>query len=101
MILTVETHAPGSVFDANGQELLYVICADTETGEAFHLVKGDDGRFQITRDDTGREVVAKVWQRHPAPLVYHPHRPAKCATHESNALTASPRWRACLAGSSD
>ena len=81
MILTVETHAPGSVFDANGQELVYVIWADTETGETCHLVKGDDGRFQITRDDTGREVVAKVWQQHPAPLVYHPHRPPKCATH--------------------
>lgn len=81
MILAVETHAPGSVFDANGQELLYVIWADTETGETCHLVKGDDGRFQTTHDDTGRPTVAKEWRQHPAPLVYHPHRPANCATH--------------------
>jgi hypothetical protein len=76
MIITTETHAPGSVFDANGRELLYVIWADTETGEAVHLVKGDDNRFQVARDDTGSETTAKNWEQHPAPLVYHPHRPA-------------------------
>lgn len=78
MIITVGSHPPGSVYDTNGQELRCVIWADTETGETCHLVKGDDGLFQRTRDDTGREVVASVWRQHPAPLVYRPAR--MCAT---------------------
>lgn len=74
MIVTVETHAPGMLFDANGTELLYVIWADTETGEAVHLVKGDDGKFEQTHDDTGRPTVAKAWRQHQAPLRYERHK---------------------------
>lgn len=70
MIVEVKTHAPGHLFDANGVELLYVVWADTETGEAVHLINGDDGRFEMTHDETGRQTAAKAWRRHPAPLVY-------------------------------
>lgn len=81
MILSVDNGNYGSLFDANGTELLFAVWADTESGEVCHLVKGDDGRFQTTHDDTGRPTVAKEWRQHPAPLVYQPHRPANCATH--------------------
>ena len=69
MIVAVKTHAPGRVFDANGLELLYVTWADTESGEAVHLVR-DEGKFLYTTDDNGRPVVATQWRQHPAPLTY-------------------------------
>lgn len=70
MIVEVKTHAPGSLFDASGTELLYVVWADTETGEAVHLVKGEDGQFELTTDESGQQDVRKEWRQHPAPLVY-------------------------------
>lgn len=70
MIVEVKTHAPGQLFDANGEELLYVVWADTETGEAVHLIKRFDGRFEMTHDETGRVTAMKAWRQHPSPLVY-------------------------------
>lgn len=72
MIVEAKTHAPGSIFDANGVELMYVTWADTESGEAVHLVREGDrcDQFLYTRDDSGREVVATVRKQHPAPLTY-------------------------------
>ena len=69
MIVEAKTHSPGQIFDANGAQLLYVVWADTETGEAVHLIR-DDERFRTTIDETGRETAAGEWREHPAPLRY-------------------------------
>ena len=69
MILKVPEHCPCKVFDANGVELQYAIWADTETGEAVHLVKDDKG-FVISVHEKGNLGPKCEWRKHPAPLTF-------------------------------
>ena len=75
MILEVKTHAPCDVFDANGTPIIDAIWADTETGEAVHLVRGDDGKVLIVYED-GEQALKTERRRHPAPLTYKSLRSA-------------------------
>lgn len=72
MILDAKTHAPCTVWDANGVEVTYAVWCDTETGEAVHLIRGDDG-FVLTINEEGEQVVKTEWRQHPAPLTYRKH----------------------------
>jgi hypothetical protein len=67
MILKVPEDAPCEVFDALGRKLEYATWADTETGEAVHLVR-DDGRFVQTLNEEGEITFKTEWREHPAPL---------------------------------
>ena len=63
MLLTIATHAPCRVFDADGVELEYVVWANTETGEVEHLVRGSMGMGRPPRRET---------LFHKAPLTWEP-----------------------------
>lgn len=72
MILDAHKDAPCDVFDANGQPLLYAVWADTETGEAVHLVK-EGKSLVLTTGEDGKETILQVWKQHPAPLTFVRH----------------------------
>lgn len=69
MILEAHKDAPCDVFDANGEPLLYVVWCDTDTGEAVHLVKDEDG-FVMAHDEDGCQAAVRVKKDHPAPLTF-------------------------------
>jgi hypothetical protein len=74
MIVKVPEHR-GRIFDANGVRLRHCQWADTETGEAVHIVVVEDAGkrcFQTTVSDAGEEVLLREWRQHPAPLRYVP-----------------------------
>jgi len=74
MIVKVPEHR-GRVVDANGVRLRHCQWADTETGEAVHIVVVEDGglrHFETTVSDTGVEVLRCEWRQHAAPLRYVP-----------------------------
>lgn len=66
MILSVDTHRPCLLFDADGNEVRYAIWADTETGEVIQYVRKDD-KFVIENNE-----VVKVKNVLPAPLRVEP-----------------------------
>jgi hypothetical protein len=71
MIVKVPEHQHGHVFDANGDELKFCTWADTETGEAVHIVAEDSyPRFTPTVNDASELVVRTEWRQHAAPLRY-------------------------------
>lgn len=70
MIVAVDYGDRGLLYDATGAELKYVVWADTETGEAVHVVFDDDGRVSRTHDEQGQAVVKTQWRQHQAPLRY-------------------------------
>ena len=68
--MVIDIHAPDydgkmrRVYDANGKELEYITACNTETGEATHLCRDDNGFvFDETRCETVKEV-----RLHTAPL---------------------------------
>jgi hypothetical protein len=78
MIVNVPEDRWGTVYDANGVELEFCVWADTETGEAVHLIVEKSARgamFTYTVNDAGEEILLTRWQQHPAPLRYVPHEP--------------------------
>lgn len=66
MILSAKNknHLKYRVFDANGNELKYLIGANTETGEITRLVKDNHGEFKF--DEYGEVITETVTV--PAPL---------------------------------
>lgn len=70
MIVTAAAGDTGSLYAANGVELRYVVWADTETGEAVHIVFDDDNRPVTTHDEQGCVGVKTEWRQHQAPLRY-------------------------------
>lgn len=66
MIVSVDIHKPCLLFDAEGNEVMYCIWADTETGEVIQYVR-KDGKFVIENNE-----VVKVTNVLPAPLRVEP-----------------------------
>jgi len=69
MILKVPEHCSYSVFDAHGNPLNWVVWADTETGEAFHLII-ENGKTKPVMNEDGELVAATERKQHPTPLTY-------------------------------
>lgn len=67
-----EPWKPGRVFDANGEEIKFVIWMDTESGEVVQL--RNDGQVPLLNDD--RSDVLRDRKTHPAPLTVVEMEPA-------------------------
>ena len=59
-----EPWKPGKVFDANGEEIKFVVWMDTESGEVVQL--RNDGRVPLLNND--RSDVLRDRKTYPAPL---------------------------------
>ena len=77
MIVKVPEHLFGDVYDANGVQLQLCTWADTETGEAVHIVSEHPGPLFTTVSDAGELVVRTEWRQHAAPLTYVPSTTAE------------------------
>ena len=67
-----EPWKPGRVFDANGQEIKFVVWMDTESGEVVQL--RNDGHVPLLNDD--RSDVLRDSKTYPAPLTVVEMEPA-------------------------
>ena len=67
-----EPWKPGRVFDANGEEIKFVIWMDTESGEVVQL--RNDGQVPLLND--GRSDVLRDRKTYPAPLTVVEMEPA-------------------------